>query len=121
MDVKPVYLLAGVVVLGAAVYAVMAQRSAGGIVYGAAESLGGGIVGTAVDAVDGLVGGAVNAVGQVVGLAPTGCSKCRALMDEFAAAPWYEKAILSFKVSAACPAGDYLKWLGDSSFRPSCS
>ena len=82
--------------------------------------MGGGIVGAVVEAADGLTSGAVNTIGEVVGLERTDCQKCRDMMNEWAAASLLDKAWLAFKVSAACPAGDYFKWLGDSSYRPSC-
>lgn len=119
---KTAYIAAGVLMAGALVAVVVARKSAsGGVVKSVASSVGGGLVTAVADAVDGVVSGAANAAGDVVGLPRTECAECRELMDQFAAASWVDKAWLSFKVSAYCPASDYLRWLGDSNYRPSCS
>ncbi len=119
---RPVYLIAGALLVGAGVYAMATRKAgAGGVVQSVASDFGGGVVGVVADAVNGVVSGAALAVGDVVGLPRTDCQKCADAMNQFAAAPWWEKSYLSFKVSAVCPASDYFKWLGDANYRPSCS
>jgi hypothetical protein len=90
----------------------MASRGAG--------SAGSAIGGAAVDLVDGIVSGAVIGAGEIVGLPATECGACNRAMDEYDAASWYEKALVSFSVSANCTAKDYFKWLADVNYRPSC-
>jgi len=123
MEIRASYLLAGAVVVGAAAYLAFSSRnqSGGGLIYDAAESVGGGVVGVAFDAANGVVSGVVNTIGDVVGIERTDCQKCRDAMDEWQAAGLLDKAWLSFKVASACPAADYFKWVGDASYRPSCS
>lgn len=96
------YLLAGAAVLAAVLWV----RSRG--IKGTASAIGS----AAVDAVDGILSGAVVGAGELVGLPETNKGECQKCIDEFRAAPWYQKALLSFKVSANCQASDYLRFIG---------
>lgn len=95
---------------GLAYLAISTARAAGNVV--------GNAVDTVTGAVDATVSTPVYAIGDAVGLPRTSTSYAAQLMDQFDAAPWYEQAALSFKISAYTPAGDYLKWLADRTYRP---
>lgn len=84
----------------------------------AASSAVSDAVDTVTGAVDATVSTPVYAIGDAVGLPRTSKSYAAQLMDEFDAAPWYEQAALSFKISAYASATDYLRWLADRSYRP---
>lgn len=54
---------------------------------------------------------AIFGVGDAVGLPRPQKTACQQRIEEFRALPWYEQALKSFEVSAACEVGDYLKFI----------
>lgn len=76
--------------------------------------------GEVVAVADGATSQFVESLGAVVGLPRTDCGACTKAMNDYAAGTWYEKAYLSFSVSANCTAGDYFKWLANVNYRPPC-
>ena len=99
--IKPAYLIGGAVLLAVAYFALRGVK-------GAASDVGGAVV----DMADGVFGGVVQGAGSVIGIPTTSESKCQQAIREFRAAPWYEQALIGFKVSAYCPASDYLRFIG---------
>lgn len=100
--------------LALAALAIVAYRRGAG-------QIGADVGGAAVDLASGAVGGVVNTVGEIIGIPKTECGACTKAMDEYAAASSWERAWLSFKVSANCTAADYFKWLQDWNYRPGCT
>ncbi|MGA8787258.1 MAG: hypothetical protein WB542_18180 [Polaromonas sp.] len=102
MKIPLPYLVAGGAVLAALLW--FAKRGSKGT--------GAAIGGAVVDLADGVVSGVVVGAGELVGLPATDKGACQRCIDEFRAAPWYQQAYLSFKVSANCQASDYLRFIG---------
>lgn len=114
MEIRPTYLIAGAAVVAAALYVSTRGKSAGNV----GQSLAASIAGGAIDLADGVVSGTVETIGGIVGIPATNVPYAVQLMDEWDRTPWYAKAGLSFRISAALPLADYLKWLADASYRP---
>lgn len=109
---KHLPLIAGLAVGLAALYLVNKMRAAASSVV---ES-----VGEVVSVADGVTSNFVEGIGALVALPKTECGACAKAMNDYAAATLFEKAYLTFSVSANCAAGDYFKWLANVNYRPVC-
>lgn len=95
MKVTAVYLVAGVAVAGALVWAVTRA--------GSASNAGQYIGGAAVDMADGVISGAVVGAGQIFGIPATNMTKCEKAKAEGR----------TWDASFDCPAADFIKYLWD--------
>lgn len=94
MKTAHLYMLAGAVVVAAAVYVGTRPKGwAGELAWEAG--------GTAVDMADGLIGGAVVGIGGLVGIPATNATECEKAKREGR----------TWDASFACPAGDFFKYL----------
>lgn len=97
MKVTAVYLVAGVAVAGALVWAV--TRASGTNANSAGQYVGGAMV----DMADGVIGGTVVGVGQIFGIPATNMTKCEKAKAEGR----------TWDASFDCPAADFIKYLWD--------
>lgn len=102
---------------GVAALVIKAQQTAGNVFDSVSDAVD-TVATTVATTADTAVSVPVYAIGDAIGLPRTSKIYAAQLMDQYDQAPWYEQAVLSFKISANAQASDYFKWLADRTYRP---